>query len=505
MSRNVHDERPRSARSTVDQAIRSVPWTLFSYGLDRGIGWISTVVLARLLEPRDFGLMAIAVLAIGLVNQFSGLGLGGALVLDRSLDRRGQGTVLTVLAATGVLSGGLVAALAPWIARAFNEPRLTPLLYALSGVVALTSFNWFHTTLLERELAFGRRFVAVGIQSVVSSVVAVVLAFSGAGVWSLVLGVVAGAVAYTVGLLLVTPDHVWPTFDRAAARRVMSVGRGFLLQNGASFLQQNVDYIVVGRTLGARPLGFYSMAYRLGELPQSGIAHPIAKVTFPAFVRIQHQGGEIRAAFLSALRFVGLVSAPIGLVISAAAGPFVHTVFGSKWSPAVGPVAVFGVWAVVRVVQVTFEWFLNSVGQAALVGRIAIGLALAHVPALVAAAVWSGITAVAWVMLAHICVTLVALMVAGSRVAHVPLRDQWRALRPIVLGSLAGWGAARAVVAVVSASAAIELVLSVVAGVIAYCAVTWAAEPSLPRSTVRLVARAMRRGAVRPASPSAGA
>src|SRR6185437_5386185 len=111
-----------------EQALRGVAWTFLAYGIDRVIGLATTVVLARLLEPHDFGLIAIGLMTISFVNLFGGLGLGAAMIVRQELDRRGLGCVLTILLVTGAATAGLMAALAPGLAALFGEPRLTAIL-----------------------------------------------------------------------------------------------------------------------------------------------------------------------------------------------------------------------------------------------------------------------------------------------------------------------------------------------------------------------------------------
>ena len=153
--------------SLESKALRGMPWTIMSYGANKLITVGTTVVLARLLVPADFGLFALALLATNGLSMFNDLGLGGTLVLRQDLDRRAQGTVLTVMMATAATLAVLLAAASPLIARAFGEPRLEEILLALAPLILFGGVNWFHEALLQRELEFRRRFVAQTAQSVV--------------------------------------------------------------------------------------------------------------------------------------------------------------------------------------------------------------------------------------------------------------------------------------------------------------------------------------------------
>ena len=476
-----------------EQALRGVAWTFLAYGIDRVIGLATTVVLARLLHPHDFGLIALAIMAISFVNLFGGLGLGAAMIVRQELDRRGLGCVLTILLATGVLTAGVMAALAPALGLLFEEPRLTGILLALTSVVLISGLNWFYATLVQRELQFRTRFVTVGIQVLVNTAVAIPLAVAGAGVWSLVAGIIASSFTYAAALLAFAPFRVRPTWDARLARDLVHSAGGFMLQGITAFVQLNVDYIVVGRVLGATRLGYYSTAYRIGQLPEQAVADPVAKVTFPSFAKQRQRGESVVPSFLTGMRFVALVACPVGVVVSGAADPLVRVLLGDKWLPAIGPVAVFGAWSAIRVIEFTIGWFLNSVGLAGAAARISIVLLVVHIPALIVAAWLADITAVAWAMFGYMAVLLAAVAYVAARRGEAPLAAQWRAVRPIVLAGAVAWIVTRALAEAVTLDAGALLAVAVAGGVASYALVVWLLEPALPRTTVRSLARAFRR------------
>jgi O-antigen/teichoic acid export membrane protein len=459
------------------------------------------IVLARLLEPRDFGLMALATLVIALVSQFSGLGLAAALVVRRDLGERVEGTALTLVLAGRAFGSAAMIGFAPLIADAFGEPRLTNLLYALSVVGFLSGPNYFYTTLIERELAFKKRFYVVAVQALVSAVAVIVLAAAGAGVWSLVVSTIVGSAVYGVGVFLLAPHRPTPAFDRASARVLAPLARGFFVQNAASFFQENMDYIAVGRLLGSRALGLYSLAYRLGDLPRTAIAHPVGKVTFPIFAKMRDEGREVGPSFIAVLRLLALAAFPLCVLMSASADPLVRVAFGDRWLPMVSALSIFGVWAAARVLQASLEWFLNSVGLAGVSGRLSVVALAFHVPALVLAAEFGSIETVSWVMLASVCLFLALLSLGVSRGAGIRVRDQVAALSVLFVAGVAGWLTTRGVVVLLVAQPPVELVASWAAGLVVYFAAVWLGEPGLPRAALDVAGRALRRAPVEQAIP----
>lgn len=483
-----------------EKAIRGVPWTIATYAGTRFVGVISTVILARLLVPEEFGLVAIALLAVSMFNALRDFGLAGTLVLRPHLDERADGTVFTMMVGLGALLALVLAALSGPIAAFFEEPELDEVLIALSAVVAISSVAWFYEAIMQRELEFRRRFLAVTTQSVVYAVVAIALAALGAGVWSLVVGQLAGGLTVAAALFALAPYRVPPAFDRGDARSALSTGRGFLAQGGLWFVQQNADYLAVGRVLGATQTGYYSMAYRMSELPYFGVADAVVKVTFPGFARMRARGEDPAHAFLEVLRLVAIVTCPIGVLLSATADPFTRAVFGAEWLPMIGPLAVLGIWAAVRPVQGTTAWFLNSVGEAGLVARLSAIVIVPLVPALVLAADAGGITAVAWVMLADMALSAVMLSVSASRRAGVLVASQWRALRSVVAACAVSWPVARGISELMAGSSAgPTLIVAAGVGAGAYALTLAMVEPGL---LSRALAQARRTLARETATPS---
>jgi O-antigen/teichoic acid export membrane protein/O-antigen ligase len=473
-------------------ALRGLPWTLLTYALSRVVTVLTTLLLARLLAPADFGLFALAVLGMELLSVFSGLWLAAALIVRPDLDRRAEGTVLSLVTGAGFLLAIVLVAVSPALAAFFGEPRLTGIVALLAAVLLVSGVNWFYETLLQRELAFRRRFACLMARTLAFSAVALCLAVAGAGVWSLVGAYLAGYLTSGAALLVLAPYRVRPAFDRAEAARVLRSGRGFLAQDLAVFLGENADYLAVGRVLGSAQLGFYAMAFRQAELPNYAIAEPVGKVTFPTFAQMHHRGEDVRATFLRTLRLMALATVPAGVILSAAATPFAVALFGADWAPMAAPLAVLGVWAALRPLQVTIGQLLNSLGRADAYGRVSLVLLVPFVGGTFAAATLGGITAVAWTLLAHLCVMCALLALAVARHAQISVAAQARAVWPLAAAGAVSWVATRAVVsAAESAPAAGGLAAAVAVCLTAYVATVELLAPGLLSSAVRGAARAL--------------
>jgi len=439
------------------------------------------------------------VLTIGLLTVFGSLGLGGTLVLRQDLDERGKGTILSLMLAMSVVLAAVVALLAPVAARAFEEPRLRNVLMVLALFLLPSGVTWFYEALMQRELEFRNRFVAQMVQAFTYTGIGVLLAALGAGVWSLVAGQIVSAAAYAVALLWLAPYRVRPAFDRAAAAHGVREGQGFLVQVVTSFAAQNVDIVVVGRVLGAARLGYYSMALRLSELPNWVIAESVSKVTFPGFARMRSRGEDVRPAFVSALKLVAFATCPFGIVLSGAAEPITLVVFGEQWAGMIGPLGVLGIWAAVKPVRGTIAWFLNSIGQQALLGRISLAMLVLLIPTVYAAARFGGVTEVAWVVLAESVVATAALAWFARTRARVSLGRQWQALASVAFACPVAWIVCRAVAeATADAVGVVQLCAPLAVGLGAYLAMILLVDPQLPRHALGQARRMVGRTALAP-------
>jgi PST family polysaccharide transporter len=432
-----------------EKAIRGVPWTFLSFAGPKGLAAVTTLVLARLLSPGDFGVMALAITATSFLYWIGDLGFAGTLILRQDLDRRAHGTLFTLMMSSSLLAALIALGVSPLAADLFHAPRLRGVLAALSAVLLIGGVSGFYDALLQRELEFRRRFAGYAAQSLSNATVAITLAAAGAGVWSLVAGQLASYLALAATFVALSPYRVRPRLERAAARNIFTSSRGFVVQGITLFIRQNIDTVAVGRAFGPRPLGFYSMAIKLGDLSYWTLAGPVAHVTFPAFSRSRHRGEDIRPSFLTVLPLLALVGVPFGILLSGAADPFVRAVLGHKWLPMVGPLTVLGLWAALRPIDSTLGWLLNSVGRAGSTAWVSLIVLVPLVPAFILATHVGRLSAVALVVLGDTLFSLGILSYLIHRHVGLPMRRLWSSLAPILAAApimwSVTWGVAHAV------------------------------------------------------------
>ena len=339
MAREPRATRPRDELDT--KIMRGSAWATLGFGGIQALQLITMLVLARLLVPADFGVVAIALslLAIAQIAQESGL--GAALIVHRG-DMRVAAASVSVFAP--VVAVGLylvVFAVAPLAADFFDEPILTGVLRVMALVLVIRGFTVMPVSLLEREMMFGSMTAIELGAGIAQATTAVVAAAAGAGVWSLVLGQLAFGAAKLVLSWSFVPLRPSP-FEarRQTLRELIGFGRYVGVANLINYGNLNSQNIVVGRVLGATPLGYYSVAARLASMPVNVIGNIVARAMFPALARVHGDTARFRQVWLETLQRLALLSTPSAIGVALVAEPLVVTLLGESWRPAIVPIQI---------------------------------------------------------------------------------------------------------------------------------------------------------------------
>jgi PST family polysaccharide transporter/lipopolysaccharide exporter len=361
--------------------VRGSAWLALSFGGSQIVSLVIAAILARFLTPSAFGLVALASVAIFALTMIQESGLGLAVIHRRTDLEAAAGTAFAFTVTAGIVLYGVAFGVAPFLAHVFSKPRLTDVVRVLALVLIVRALGVVPGTLIERELVFARRAKGELGGTFVQAAVAIPLAISGFGVWSLVAGQLAGQAAQAATFWVVTPLRPSPRlFNLGILRELGRYGRHLTAANIVYFIDQNVDTATVGGLLRAADVGYYNMAWRLSNLPATGIGYIVGRVMFPAYATIQHDRPAFRAAFLSNVRRVALISLPVGVGILLAAHPIVVGIFGERWEPAVVPLQILATFGVLRAFTGTTTPALQAAGKPQLV----LLLSICHLAALCA-------------------------------------------------------------------------------------------------------------------------
>ena len=339
-----HDE--EAARRLDTRILRGSGWVAVGYGGRQVLTLVSMLVLVRLVEPKAFGLVALASPFLIALQYLQESGLGSALIHRRQDVSRAASTVLVYSPVAAAVLYGAAFASAPLLARLFHAPQLLEVLRVLALLVVIRSLSVVPSALLERELKFAARAVVELSAVVAQFALSIALAFAGFGVWSLVFGQLAGEAASTLVYWLRSPMRPSPRHaSLRLLRELTRYGRFVSAANLLNLLNSTADSLVIGRVLGATQLGFYSVAYRLGTMPGTVIGYIVGRVMFSVYSTLQHDIAAVRRVYLQNLQRIAIFALPAGVLLVVAARPIVHGLLGEQWSPAIVPlrlVALFG-------------------------------------------------------------------------------------------------------------------------------------------------------------------
>ena len=482
------------SRSVTNKAVQGVLWTYFSFAGGKLLLFIATVILARLLAPAEFGQVALALLVVGYIEAVGDFGVGSALIYEREKPEEAANIAFLVSVATGFLWFGIAYAAAAPIADFFNEPQAVSLFRVMAAVFVISAFGNTHDALLRRDLQFKKRVVPDLAQAIVKGSVSVALALAGWGVWSLVWGQIVGAVATTLTLWLVKPWRPGREASWTTARRMLGYGKHIVSVNMISAVVHDADFVIVGRTLGSAALGFYSMAYRSQEFFITTIVWVVGKVAFPVYAQLREDMAALRSAFLATLRYLSLVTLPVGFGLAVVGGLFIEVFYGETWAAAALPLQVLAASGALRSLGSHAGDIYKAIGRPEILTKLGVLRAVVIVPAMI----WGASFGIVGVAVAQLVVTaastLLNLYVAG-RILSLPVTALLREFRSGLVASAAMVGMLSLVLpASGDLPAIVRLVFAVLAGALVYFGMLYLVGRETFDEASQAIRTALRRG-----------
>ena len=418
--------------------MRSSAWAVLGYGGTHVLSLLSMIVLARLLVPDEFGVVALssAILAVAYLAQESGL--GAALVVHRGELRpaAASAAIFSPIVAVGLYAIAFVGA--PLFADIFNEPRLTEVLRVMALVLVLRGLTIMPLALLQRDMMFGWITAVELASGLAQAGTAVALAYAGAGVWSLVFGQLAFAAAQLVVAWWGSPLRPSPleaTWD--SLRTLTRFGRHVGLANIINYGNKSAEGLIVGRILGSSALGVYTIAHRLAFMPVQVIGNILGRGVFAALALLRDDEAGFRRILLDNIQRIALLSIPATIGIVLVAEPLVIGLLGERWRAAVTPLQLLALTGIVR----TFSSAAGEVFQALHRPYLRVYAETAHVallvPALIVGAKWHGLEGAAGAVVLADAAVGIPVVVVIMRLTGIELQE----LAGVILRPAAGWAA----------------------------------------------------------------
>jgi PST family polysaccharide transporter len=367
-----------------------VGWLYGYRWVERVIDFVSVIVLARILAPDDFGLVAIAASVVTIIEGLSALDVNKALIRHRDDDRSLYDTAWTLSALRGLLAALIMVV----ISRFVDDPRIAAILVALALSPIFTGLANPRFVMFERDLVYSRLAILTLGARILAFAVTVTIAVLTKSYWALVIGMLAGALASLVLGYLLRPYLPRPTLARFGD--IFGFSGWLTLTSVVTTLAMETDKIIVGRLLGITEAGYYFMTQRIGVLPTRELVSPLQRILFPSFSELTDDAARLRSAALESVNVIGSLSLPAGFGFALVAGDFVPLVLGNQWAAIVPLLVVLVPYLGLRATLSMALPCVMALGRTRLLFGVSFAYALVHLPLFIGCTVAFGLPGAIW-------------------------------------------------------------------------------------------------------------
>lgn len=321
--------------SLKQKTVKGLFWSFADTLAGQGIHFITGIVLARLLMPREFGLIGMIIIFIALSESFINSGFSSALIRKKDCNKADYSTVFFFSVAIALLFFIALFFSAGFISSFFNEPELLPVVRVLGIVLLVDAITMIHRTILIKSIDFKLQARISFIASAVSGAIAIVLAWLGYGVWSLVAQRLSRQIINTAFLMVWSRWLPSAIFSMKSFKELFGFGSKLLASNLIDTFYNNVYYLIIGRYFSASALGFYTKADEFNRLPAHNISSIIGRVSYPVLCSVQDNADRLRHVYRKFIRSTMFITFIFMMTLAASAEPLIITLLGEKWRESV--------------------------------------------------------------------------------------------------------------------------------------------------------------------------
>jgi len=481
------------SEATGKHVVRGVFWSFLSFVSRRLVKVVTTLILAHLLVPEEFGVVGYCTIVIAYLDLLSNVGVGHALIARRDKLEEAQNAAFIL----GILSSVLLYAItwwsAPSLALFFNEPQVTPLLRVLSLGLILVGIGTVPVAMLQRDLRF-KAYLLPGIAgNVIRAFVAIGMAWQGFGVWSLVVSELVYRVLDVIIPWAIVRWRPTRAFDLQVMHEMLRYGINIVGVSLVGSFIVNVDYLLVGRLLGAAALGYYTMAFRIPELVIRSVSYIVSTVAFPVLAHAQSNRDRMQDVYFAHLRYMSLVTFPTGAGLALLSPALVEVLLAEVWRPMIAPMQFIALASALSVVSYLSGVIYNAIGRSDLTFK----LLLAKLPFVVVVLYIGTFWNITGVAIGHVLLSFAWIVLDLAyirRMIAVQPTDALRALRPALLGVAAMTVAIVPLSTLLTGWAAAQLVFIPLAGAAVYLGTVWLVERETLIQAHTVVRSALARG-----------
>lgn len=352
-----------------DQAVLGIEWTAGAKVAKLTLQFIISVILARLLTPKDFGLIGMIVVFTGFANLFSEMGFGAALIQRKVIEERHLSSIFWLNITVGLILTCIFLAAAPLISTFYSEPRLRILTMLISINFFLGSLKAVQFSILSRSMDFRKLAVIETTTMVIAGGFAIALALIGYGVWSLAWQMIITTIIGVVLFWFFTDWRPRFQFDKNAVKELLGFSGNLLGFNVFNYWARNIDNLLVGKFITSAGLGIYSKAYGLMLMPLTQVSATLGRVMFPSLSKTQDDKELTKRIYLKTIGAIALITLPMMTGLVVIADSFVLALLGPKWEDIIPVLRVLCLVGITQSIGTTVGWIYSSQGRTDLMLR----------------------------------------------------------------------------------------------------------------------------------------
>lgn len=459
----------KPASDLAQKTVSGAFWSYLSFVGGKGLSFLSTVILARMLLPAEFGLLAYCLIVIQYVDILNSAGIAAALISRREKVQEAANAAFVANLVLGVLCFGITWFIAEPVSIFFKAPEIVPLFRVLGLSLLFAGPGIVPDAMLQREMKFRTLLISDVTRNFMKGAVSIGLALLGFGVWSLVLGQVIGILTGSIlSWILAGWRPTW-RFHPEATRAITFFGFHIILLETAGAFRNNVDYLLVGRILGAAPLGFYTMAYRIPELLIRSLNHVLGNVSLAALAITQSDPTKMKNFYFGYIRFLAMFTFPISAGLAFTSPVFIPLFFSEKWQPAVVPTALISIALCITGLGYVPGILYKAISRPDILNK----LALIKMPIAVGILWYATRWNIVGVAAGQIVIALISVsmdLVVANHVMHYSLGDLFTAIAPAFTSTVSLSTVLFLIREIVPDPSVIQFILMVVFGALTYFA-----------------------------------
>jgi len=350
-----------------DKTRQSIKWSFSLQACQRGIFFCSSIILARLLTPTDFGLATMAITLDNITWLVSSLGINTAVVHFQDHIEERLNSVYWLFQTSVLVFVLLQIIFAPLIAIFYHSPILADIVRITAISIFINSIGAIHRTVMIKNLEFKKLSILDTCLFIVKSFLYIILAFAGCGVWSFIYPKIIIALTNVTCLLKMSKWRPKFKLDLKYWGEMFGYGKNVLFSNMIDYFINNSSYIFIGSMVGAASLGIYSFAYDKSMMLVNTLVYSASLISFPAYSRLQNHKKLLKDAFLKSIKLISLVSFPYSVAQMVIGPEYIRVIFGHKWSSSIILFQMLLLYTMIRTVSQGGNQLLQAVGKPAIV------------------------------------------------------------------------------------------------------------------------------------------